>query len=164
LPVGPVAAPSVFLDEVRERNHKLAEARAQVDETVVPAGMSLSGKFIEFDQSPFLPAPAAHGMSPTGWAYVPASCQQNARCRVHIVLHGCKQYPGFSYAAGPQGKFGDTYVKNAGYNTWADTRATSWFAFWYFARGSNDFLGLGGTQTTLKETSAGSFESVSSCS
>jgi len=82
---------------------------------------ALSGKFIEFDQSEFLPNPTAHGMSQTGWAYVPASCQQNATCRLHIVFHGCKQYPGSPLAAGPQGKFGDTYVKGAGYNAWADT-------------------------------------------
>ena len=208
---------------------------------------ALSGRFIEFDQSEFLPNPTAHGMSQTGWAYVPASCQQNALCRVHVVFHGCKQYPDFPFAAGPQGRFGDTYVKNAGYNSWADTndivvlypqanamtintrlprsnptgcwdwwgyddgayatkagrqmaavmgmvnrlagaaptptptppplfcgsatnsahaaanRASAWFFLWYFARGSNDFLGFGGTQTTLKEAPAGTFHQVASC-
>ena len=209
---------------------------------------TLGGKFIEFDQSEFLPNPTAHGMSQTGWVYVPASCQQNAPCKVHVVFHGCKQYPGFPFAGGPQGAFGDTYVKHAGYNSWADTnnmvilypqanamtvntrlprsnpngcwdwwgyddgayakkaghqmaavkgmverlagvptptptptpsfcgsatnsvhaaaspsRAYSWFFWWYFARGSNDFLGFGGTQTTLKEGPAGSFKEVASC-
>ena len=206
-----------------------------------------SGKFIEFDQSEFLPDPTAHGMSKTGWVYVPASCQQSGTCKVHVVFHGCKQYPAAPSATGPQGKFGDTYVKNAGYNSWADTnslvvlypqantmmantrlprfnpngcwdwwgyddgayakktgrqmaaikkmldrlasdrlgggelpgfcgsaansahvaaspsRAYTWFSWWYFARGSNDFLGLGGTQTTLKEAPASSFKRVSSC-
>ncbi len=205
---------------------------------------TLSGQFIEFDQSPFLPAPTSHGMSPNGWAYVPASCRQNTLCRVHVALHGCKQYPASFWLAGPQGKFGDTFVKNAGYNAWADTntmivlypqanamttgtrpprsnpngcwdwwgyddsayakksgrqiaairgmvdrlagaplpvvtgfcgtatntghagagRAYSWFGWWYFARGSNNFLGLGGAQTTLKEGLEGTFESVASCS
>jgi len=210
---------------------------------------ALGGKFIEFDQSEFLPDPTAHGMSQTGWVYVPASCQQGASCRVHVVFHGCKQYPASPFATGPQGKFGDTYVKNTGYNRWADTndmvilypqanamtvntrlprsnpngcwdwwgyddgayakktghqmaavkkmldrladtnppppppppvphgfcgsatnsahaaagRAYSWFLWWYFARGSNDFLGFGGTQTTLKEAPTGSFKKVSSC-
>jgi poly(3-hydroxybutyrate) depolymerase len=211
---------------------------------------ALSGKFIEFDQSEFLANPTAHGMSKSGWVYVPASCQQTATCRLHIVFHGCKQYPGAPHAAGPQGKFGDTFVKGAGYNAWADTnelvilypqanamtsntrlprsnpngcwdwwgyddgayakktgrqmaavkgmvdrlagtsppppppppppsvfcgiatnsahagagRAYSWFAWWYFARGSNNFLGMGATQSTLKETSPGSFTPVTSCS
>ena len=206
-----------------------------------------SGKFIEFDQSAFLPYPTGHGMSPTGWAYVPVSCQQNAACRLHIVFHGCRQYPNSPYDAGPQGKFGGTFVKNAGYTSWADTnhlvilypqanamtrntrlprfnpngcwdwwgyddgayatkvgrqmaavramvgrltgvnpgppppsppgycgsatnaahvaagRATGWFLWWYFARGSNDFLGLVGHHSTLKETSPGSFTLVASC-
>ena len=82
---------------------------------------ALSGDFIEFDQGEFLETPTAHGMWQTGWIYAPASCRANARCRVHIVFHGCKQYPGFPYAQGPQGKFGDTYVKNTGYVRWADT-------------------------------------------
>lgn len=86
-----------------------------------PRAATLGGDFIEFDQSEFLPDPAGHGMSQTGWMYLPAACRQKAPCRVHVVFHGCKQYPGYSYAAGPQGKFGDTYVKNAGYNRWADT-------------------------------------------
>jgi len=207
----------------------------------------VSGKFIEFDQSTFLSNPTGHGMAPTGWAYVPVSCQQNAACRLHIVFHGCRQYPGSPYGAGPQGKFGDTFVKNAGYNAWADTnnlvilypqanamtsntrlprfnpngcwdwwgyddgayatktgrqmaavramvgrltginpdpsppppsgfcgsatnsahvaagRATGWFLWWYFAHGSHDFLGLSGHQTTLQETSVGSFARVTSC-
>ncbi len=82
---------------------------------------ALGGKFIEFDQGEFLSSPTSHGMWPTGSVYVPAACQQNAQCRVHVVFHGCKQYPGASFASGPQGKIADTYVKNSGYNQWADT-------------------------------------------
>ena len=210
------------------------------------SGGALGGQFVEFDQSAFLPAPTSHGMSLTGWVYVPAACRQSAHCRVHVVLHGCRQYPASTLAGGPQGRFGDTYVKNAGYNGWADTnriivlypqanamtvgtrlprsnpngcwdwwgyddanyakkagrqmtairamvdrlaglpttppptvgfcgtasnaahaaadRASSWFGLWYFARGSNDFLGFSVTPTTLRETSTGVFESVIACS
>lgn len=206
----------------------------------------LGGKLLEFDQSEFLPDPTAHGMSRTGWVYVPAACQQTGSCKVHVAFHGCKQYPGSPFAAGPQGKFGDTFVKNAGYNSWADTnsmvvlypqahalvlntrlnrlnplgcwdwwgyddgayakksgrqmaavkkmldrlalpqnspapsgfcgsaansahaaaspsRAYTRFFWWYLAQGSNDFLGFAATQTTLKESPAGSFRKVSAC-
>ena len=82
---------------------------------------ALTGRFIEFDQAEFLPDPTSHGMWQTGWVYVPAACEQTAQCRVHVVFHGCKQYPGYAYAQGPQGMFGDTFVKNTGYNRWADT-------------------------------------------
>jgi hypothetical protein len=82
---------------------------------------TLGGRFIEFDQGEFLADPTSHGMWQTGWVYVPASCEGNARCRLHVVFHGCKQYPGSPYAQGPQGRIGDVYVKNTGYNWWADT-------------------------------------------
>ncbi len=81
----------------------------------------LRGELIEFDQGEFIADPDSHGMWQNGWVYVPASCQEGARCRIHVAFHGCSQYPGASYAAGPQGKMGDTYVKHAGYNEWADT-------------------------------------------
>src|SRR5262245_20765709 len=81
---------------------------------------ALTGRLIEFDQSEFLADPTGHGMWQTGWAYVPSACEQSAQCRVHVVFHGCRQYPGSTFAQGPQGKFGDTFVKNSGYNRWAD--------------------------------------------
>ncbi len=82
---------------------------------------TLSGAFIEFDQSKFIANPESHGMWPTGWVYVPASCQGGALCKVHVVFHGCKQYPGATFAGGPGGEMADIYVKNTGYNQWADT-------------------------------------------
>jgi chitodextrinase len=81
----------------------------------------LGGSFIEFDQGAFISAPESHGMWRTGWAYVPASCASGALCRVHVVFHGCKQFPGWTFPGGPGGEIGDTYVKKTGYNSWADT-------------------------------------------
>lgn len=81
---------------------------------------ALSGELIEFDQAQFIRNPTAHGMYPTGWAYVPASCRQE-QCRVHIAFHGCKQFPAWPYVDGPDGKMGDTFARHAGYNQWADT-------------------------------------------
>lgn len=43
-------------------------------------------------------------------------------------------------------------------------RAYTWFFWFYFAKGSNDYLGMSGlVQTTLKETSPGFYKKVSSC-
>lgn len=69
---------------------------------------TLSGAFTEFNQSAFI---TGHGMAATGWIYVPQSCASTS-CRTHVVLHGCKQ----NYT-----DVGDRYVRNTGYNRWADT-------------------------------------------
>lgn len=73
---------------------------------------TLSGTFTEFDQSAFV---SGHGMAATGWVYVPQSCAAGTTaCRVHVALHGCKQ----NYAT-----VGDKFVRNTGYNRWADTNS-----------------------------------------
>ena len=81
---------------------------------------SLTGQLLSFEQDEFIANPTANGMSSNGWVYVPAFCARNAGCRVHVVFHGCKQYPGWPLASGPGGKFGDTFARHAGYNAWAD--------------------------------------------
>jgi hypothetical protein len=48
---------------------------------------TLGGTFTEFNQSEFI---TGHGVAATGWIYVPQACT-TASCRVHLVLHGCKQ-------------------------------------------------------------------------
>ncbi|MGQ0711131.1 MAG: extracellular catalytic domain type 2 short-chain-length polyhydroxyalkanoate depolymerase [Rhodoferax sp.] len=70
---------------------------------------TLSGSFIEFNQSTFV---SGHGMNGTGWAYVPQECTGGTSCRLHVAFHGCKQNPSY---------IGDEYVRKAGYNRWADT-------------------------------------------
>lgn len=84
---------------------------------------TLTGQFVQFDQSSYLADPTSHGMSAQGWAYVPASCSSRSKaCRLHVVFHGCKQYPGYTYSSGSGTvTYGDTFVKNAGYNRWADS-------------------------------------------
>ena len=69
------------------------------------------GNFVEFNQSQFV---SGHGMASTGWAYVPQACQAGgtATCRLHVVLHGCKQNPNFIQ---------QQYVRNTGYNRWGDS-------------------------------------------
>lgn len=70
-----------------------------------------TGNFIEFKQSAFI---TNHGMATTGWAYVPQACQAggSATCRLHVVLHGCKQNVS---------DVQQQYVRNTGYNRWGDS-------------------------------------------
>ncbi len=72
---------------------------------------TLGGSFTEFNQGEFS---GGSGMAATGWLYTPAACAAGSgnSCRVHVVLHGCKQ----NYT-----DVGDQYVKKTGYNRWADT-------------------------------------------
>ena len=72
---------------------------------------TLSGTFTEYDQGAFV---SGHGMAATGWVYVPQACAAGSttRCRLHLVLHGCKQNTA---------EIGQQYVRNTGYNRWADT-------------------------------------------
>ena len=70
---------------------------------------TLSGSFTEFDQTSYI---SGHGMATTGWIYVPQACAAGANCRLHLVLHGCKQNTA---------DIGQQYVRNTGYNRWADS-------------------------------------------
>jgi poly(3-hydroxybutyrate) depolymerase len=74
----------------------------------------LSGKIIAFDQSIYS-QPDGTGslsLSDTGYVFVPAACAAGERCRVHIVLHGCKQ---------DVDEIGRRFIDDTGYNAWADT-------------------------------------------
>jgi len=70
---------------------------------------SLSGTFVEFDQTEFV---SGHGMAATGWVYVPPSCAAGTVCRLHVALHGCKQNTA---------ELGQQFIRNTGYNRWADS-------------------------------------------
>ncbi|MFA5180797.1 MAG: PHB depolymerase family esterase [Syntrophales bacterium] len=70
---------------------------------------ALSGSLTEFDQTAFI---SGHGMAKTGWVYVPQACATGATCKLHVVFHGCKQ----NTATVDQ-----QFVRNTGYNRWADT-------------------------------------------
>jgi poly(3-hydroxybutyrate) depolymerase len=71
-----------------------------------------TGQVLAFDQSAYIDNPTAHGMGATGYLYVPQTCANGAHCRVHVVFHGCLQ--GAS-------RIGETFVRHAGYNRWADS-------------------------------------------
>lgn len=70
------------------------------------------GRVVVFDQNPFAPGNAyAISMADEGYAYVPKACEAGG-CRVHVAFHGCRQ--------GAQ-EIGERFVREAGYNRWADT-------------------------------------------
>jgi poly(3-hydroxybutyrate) depolymerase len=70
------------------------------------------GKIVKFSQSEFHTGETwLIGMSHEGFAYVPARCAAQQPCRLHIALHGCKQYATL---------INDRYYAHAGYNEWAD--------------------------------------------
>ncbi len=78
-----------------------------------PAKGKPEGAIVHFSQAEFMRGePWLSGMSREGFAYVPKNCAAQQPCRLHIALHGCKQYAAL---------IGDRYYANAGYNEWADT-------------------------------------------
>lgn len=71
---------------------------------------TLGGSLIEYDQTGFS---TGHAIGTSGWIYVPAACASGSTtCRLHVALHGCKQNAA---------TIGTQYVRNTGYNRWADT-------------------------------------------
>jgi poly(3-hydroxybutyrate) depolymerase len=84
--------------------------RYVLDARKVAAGKA-DGRLFAFDQNAFASGSAhAIGMAPSGYAYVPKACETR-RCRVHVAFHGCRQ----SAEA-----IGERFVREAGYNRWAD--------------------------------------------
>jgi poly(3-hydroxybutyrate) depolymerase len=92
------------------------------------------GRFIEFDQRPYIPKDdfsswfssllSSNGLDTTGWLYVPETCASGAPCRLHVALHGCKQGQSYVPLQPPPGgglHYGTTFVRNTGYDRWADT-------------------------------------------
>jgi poly(3-hydroxybutyrate) depolymerase len=71
-----------------------------------------SGRIVRFDQKPFAGgAPHAISMGDSGYLYVPKACEVEA-CRVHVALHGCRM---------SVEQIGERFVREAGYNRWADS-------------------------------------------
>ena len=100
--------------------------------TAPPSG----GTLLAFDQTEFFPSGAAAGsgwawswswfwpwrppapalgLNDTGFVYIPAACAARTEtCRVHIAFHGCRQ---------TVDDVREQFVRNAGYNRWADVNA-----------------------------------------
>ena len=76
-----------------------------------PAGKP-AGRLLVFDQDHYAAGSAyAVSMAQGGYLYVPKPCETE-RCRVHVVFHGCRQNAA---------EVGEQFVRDAGYNRWADS-------------------------------------------
>jgi poly(3-hydroxybutyrate) depolymerase len=70
---------------------------------------SADGELLAFNQSEFTRPDA--GMANTAYVYIPTDCRQGG-CRIHVVFHACRQNAE---------ALGETYVRESGYNNWAET-------------------------------------------
>lgn len=68
-----------------------------------------SGRLLRFDQKPF--GAREISMDDEGYVYIPKVCD-SASCRVHVAFHGCRQ---------GAAEVKERFVRDAGYNRWAET-------------------------------------------
>ena len=106
-----------------------------------------AGRLLQFDQAPYA---ANARMSAAGYLYVPKVCEKG-RCRVHVALHGCRQ---------SAGEVGEKFVREAGYNRWAETNRllvlypqalASWSFFAFNPRACWDWWGYTGEHYHTRE-------------
>jgi len=121
-----------------------------------PGASKPQGRLLAFDQNDFANAHSI-SMGDTGYAYVPLTCE-TARCRVHVAFHGCRQGvegEGERVMRAPRA----TFVRDAGYNRWADTnrlivlypQAVARYWWVYNPRGCWDWWGYTGSGYATKE-------------
>lgn len=92
-----------------------------------PPAARAAGELLRFDQREFFGDQPRASMSAYGYLYVPPSVRAGGPCKVHVVLHGCKQ--GANYVDLVNGRpdrandapYGDRYITTTGYNEIADT-------------------------------------------
>ena len=114
-----------------------------------PPSSTPGGRLIAFDQRE-LGGTNAISMAAEGFVYVPRVCETGP-CRAHVAFHGCQQ----SVEA-----VGERFVREAGYNRWADTnrlvvlypQAVARYWWWtYNPRGCWDWWGYTGQEYATKE-------------
>jgi predicted peptidase len=57
-------------------------------------------------------APENISLADQAYAYIPTACEQGAKCKLHVVLHGCKQ---------TTDDIGGQFYTKTGYNEWAES-------------------------------------------
>jgi poly(3-hydroxybutyrate) depolymerase len=115
---------------------------------LAPPAAKPGGRVLAFDQREF-GAGYAISMADDGYAYVPRACETE-RCSVHVAYHGCRQ--------GAEA-VGERFVREAGYNRWADTnrlivlypQAIARYWWVYNPRGCWDWWGYTGSRYATKE-------------
>jgi hypothetical protein len=115
---------------------------------LAPPAAKPDGRLVVFDQREFADAHAI-SMADDGYAYVPRACDSQP-CRVHVAFHGCRQNAQ---------AVGERFVRDAGYNRWADsnrlivlypqTIARWWWV--YNPRGCWDWWGYTGAGYATKD-------------
>lgn len=75
------------------------------------AAKEADGDLRSFDQDAFRPDGADAFLGAKGYLYVPKACADGKTCALHVAFHGCQQNAD---------TIGETFVKEAGYNRWAD--------------------------------------------
>ena len=87
--------------------------------TRLKAATPVAASLLRFRQDAYTPSSEFSGLDQSGWVYVPQACRATgARCKLHVVFHGCRQGQG---VIDEQGRpFGTTFVEAAGYNRWAE--------------------------------------------
>ena len=109
-----------------------------------------------FDQAAFTDgSPKRISLAARGYVYLPQACRSSngAGCRLHVALHGCRQYAE---------AVGDAFYRGAGYNAWAEANAlvilypqttakTHWYnPWWPNPRGCWDWWGYTGADYHVK--------------
>jgi len=121
-----------------------------------PAAAKPSGRLVAFDQKAFAAGNAyAISMADEGYAYVPHACD-GERCRIHVAFHGCRQ--GIEDGERVMRASRANFVRDAGYNRWADTnrlivlypQAIARYWWVYNPRGCWDWWGYTGIQYATK--------------
>jgi hypothetical protein len=106
------------------------------------------GRLLEFDQAPFAGSNA--GLDEAGFAYIPKACDGGG-CRSHVAFHGCRQNAR---------AVGERFVREAGYNRWAESNrlivlypqaAASYSVFLFNPRGCWDWWGYTGANYHTRE-------------
>ncbi len=72
-----------------------------------------AGELRRFDQKAYLPEGKDAVIADTGYVYIPEACADGETCALHIAFHGCQQNAELVKEA---------FVRDAGYNRWADAR------------------------------------------
>ena len=126
--------------------------------SLAPPAAKATGRILAFDQRPFAGGSAfAISMGDSGYLYLPKACETET-CRVHVALHGCRM---------SVEQIGERFVREAGYNRWADAnrllvlypqttpRNGAWFRDWQWSyvfnpRGCWDWWGYTGPQYANK--------------
>jgi poly(3-hydroxybutyrate) depolymerase len=85
---------------------------AQLYGPLKPRGKAQDGHLRAFEQHRYADSGTLSSLEPLGYVYVPKRCERGTNCRIHVAFHGCRQ--GTS-------SVGKAFVKNAGYNEWAET-------------------------------------------